>query len=371
LQHQGITFKAQDKRYISSKSLVSEIESQRRTELQKKIALPMRLRPPAPTYQFAYTIEDENVLFDSLKLFLSYLDRAPGNHTMAERDRIEAFLRSLTSLVFAIPVSVLDSMLTPVQDAALSESVSEVGEADAGSESAASSADLDARRQSGSLAPGQAAAAKKAEDLRKKVMMGSRTADSTKGGATDGEQTPASSRASTPALLHPSDDTTMLESDATVAADVVMEDSNVEKSAKSPQDNASQGDSTFKKDVPTSAAGLEGMQGVETVQVDKNQAHVLGAQTMEQRNTPAGQAIQVESAGNSAMQDSPGLSSGNSARNDQQSGTPVIQPALPHGQPQLRRFNFFCNTPYYIAIRLLHVGSPRELSFSFSADMSL
>lgn len=340
---------------------MSEIESQRRTEMQKKIALPMRLRPPAPTYQFAYPIEDENVLFDSLKLFLSYLDRAPGNHTMAERDRIEAFLRSLTSLVLAIPVSVLDSMLTPVQDAAQSDSVSDVGEADAGSESAASSADLDGRRQSASLPLGQAtAAAKKAEDLRKKVMMGSRTADSTKGGITDGEQTPASSRGSTPALPHASEDTTMLESNITSASDVVMADSDAsaESTAKLVQDNASQGDSTFKKDVPTSAAGLEGMQGVETVQVESARSDHLqssGGQATEQ-STVAGQANQQANGSNGTHQDSSGIKSAASADHDQPSGTPVIQPALPHGQPQLRRFNFFCNTPYYTAIRLLHVG---------------
>ena len=385
LQHQGITFKANDKRYISSKSLVSEIETLRRTEMQKQIALPPRLRPPSQTYQLAFPISDENVLFDSLKLFLSYLDRAPGYHTMAERDRIEAFLRSLTSLVFAIPVSVLDAMLTPVQDDSRSGLMSDDGDGDGLSDSASSSVDQPiggTKKVQGVLLQNAAAAAKKEADLRKKVLKVA-GAGGKRLPRTDSEATPMSSRESTPfTSTQPLVDSSSGLGLSPAYSAVGDREHAFMDGAHSSTDGARNtlemlphGDISFKKEVPTSAAGLDGMQGVETIQTHMAEVQNLPAVEVPQPASeiePANSTVQfltkVVESGPSAtatkmaapatdegsMQTSPPEVAPLSQPNG--TSTPILQPAQPYGQPQIRRFNFFCNTPYYCAIRLLHVS---------------
>lgn len=350
-----------------------EIEVLRRTEMQKQIAAPLPYRPPAATYQLAYPISDETVLFDSLKLFLSYLDRAPGYHTLAERDRIEAFLRSLTSLVFAIPVSVLDAMLTPVQDDDRSGSMSE----DDMSDSAASSADGHGSlqpngRRAGSVTGG--VSGRKNGDLRKKALKNAGHGDpaaidkkTAKNGVDGAEITPATSRDATPvpsnqpaagtAADSANEDTAMAGAESEVAvetAPIVEQEAN--------------GDSSFKTDVPTSAAGLEGMSGVETVKtaVASTTDSIEQAQHPRQPSTapviPPDAPPETMQTAHDVVENGPivpAANAGASPTDDtaQQAGpsTPVLHNAQRDGQHQIRRFNFFCNTPYYCAIRLLQV----------------
>lgn len=365
--------------------MVSEIEVLRRTELQRQISAPPRYRPPPPTYQLAYPISDENVLFDSLKLFLSYLDRAPGYHTTAERDRIEAFLRSLTSLVFAIPVSVLDSMLTPVQDE--SRSVTASDDEDGISDSA-SAIEGSLHPNGRGRTPSQLQAAKKAADLRKKAMKNA----TGKPARMEGEATPATSRDSTPAP-------TATQTEATSggsATETVMADAEVQPSTASDAqaivEVQQNGESSYKVDVPASAAGLEGMAGVETVKTapSHDDMHVdvpVSIASSSVRTPPAGQNqdglpglasgqlppqrpdiqhIQTKSetmlngpAGVtvSSLHSPPEPVAKNAEAQQSQASPPIplLQNAQPRGEPQIRRFNFFCNTPYYCAIRLLHL----------------
>lgn len=427
-QHQGIAFKAQDKRYIASKALVHEIETLRRTQMQKQIAAPPNLRPPAATYQLAFPISDENVLFDSLKLFLSYLDRAPGYHTMPERDRIEAFLRSLTSLVFAIPVSVLDSMLTPVLDEEAGGSTSEDGDM---SDSAASSVDGSLHPStSGSRRGGsshQTAAAKKAADLRKKAMKNATGEGGGRRGRKDaGDATPASSRDSTPApVAAPVQDPVQVQAPTPTPAPVTVSTPTpvpavvltaqetaakregtpmadlhptTESDAQAIVEQSSNGESSYNREVPASAAGLDGMQGVETVQPKQPTPPEAAASAVpapnESTEGSAAAAAPAEVAPPTIAVDQPAVPSlepvqtassvitngpttapitSTSSEGSGSAGapspttpgqtiqpngqaTPVLQQAQPKGEHQLRRFNFFCNTPYYCAIRLLQVS---------------
>ena len=368
--------------------MVSEIEIMRRTELQRQISAPPRYRPPPPTYQLAYPISDENVLFDSLKLFLSYLDRAPGYHTTAERDRIEAFLRSLTSLVFAIPVSVLDSMLTPVQDDSRSVTASEDEEGMSDSAASAADGNLHPNGHRGrNSTPGHAAAAKKTADLRKKAMKNATGDTGKKALRPEGDTTPMTSRDSTPIPQAAT---------ATVSpVDTQMADEDVQPSTTSEAQQLVEvqqnGESSYKVDVPASAAGLQGMSGVETVNTI-----IPVPQTMEVDQTastaqPAAQAVPAQPDGmlaatpeqllppqrpdithiqtksetmlhgpagvsTSSLQ-APAQSPSGSDIQPSQASPPIsmLQNAQPRGEPQIRRFNFFCNTPYYCAIRLLHL----------------
>ena len=129
------------------------------------------------------------------------------------------------------------------------------------------------------------------------------------------------------------------------------------------------GDSSFKTDVPTSAAGLDGMSGVETVKTAV--ASITGSieQAQHPRQPSAAPVIRPD-APPETMQTAhdvvengpivPPAGAGDSPTEDasQQAGSsvPVLHNAQRDGQHQIRRFNFFCNTPYYCAIRLLQVG---------------
>lgn len=335
--------------------MVNEIETLRRSDMQRQIAAPPRYRPPTPTYQLSYAVEDETVLFDTLKLFLSYLDRAPGYHTMAERDRIEAFLRSLTSLVFAVPVSVLDHMLTPVQDEKASTSESEDGDADtmsdAGGASSVNGAASSARGKKGA----QSTAAKKA-DLRKKAMKNATTGGGVGRTTRQGTGTPATSRDSTPVPV------TGLEKEDTPLGEI---EGSIEPEGLTMQldEVAKDGESSYQREVPASAAGLDGMQGVETVQTATGSHASPSATATDEEMQPAPPTITTDAnaaAENSTTPAPQWLESRDGASTGADGATgdanmPHLHSAGARGEQQLRRFNFFCNTAYYCAIRLLQV----------------
>ena len=99
LDHQGVAFKTSDKKVLSQKSLVTEIETRRREQNNVRAALldnsPWRRRP-----QFDLTFPDAEVLKDVLKLVISYLDRINNALSPSDKDRIERHLRDFVPLLF-------------------------------------------------------------------------------------------------------------------------------------------------------------------------------------------------------------------------------------------------------------------------------
>lgn len=348
LDHQGITFKAQDKRYLASKSLVNEIENLRRIEMQRQISAPPAMRPPPATYQLAYQIQDENILFDSLKLLLSYLDRAPGYHTMAERDRIEAFLRSLTSLVFAVPVSVLDTMLKPLP---ADDDTSMSGD-DPGNQSDSPSTLSNGLRHRMTNGSDETAAKKKA-DLRQKVMRHALGDGRPSDAAVDGlpsdptvEVTTNGQDSSLPQDALNGNSSMIIDTKPALDASI---DSNL------PIEEAHNGDSTFKTDVPATAAGLDSMQGVETINVPSSTAQSLESSALNVGPAPLDLRSQSEQEPPKTDGQAEGVSSVPPTPNSSGESS-SSHSSSPHSRHhQIRRFNFFCNTPYYIAIRLLQL----------------
>jgi paired amphipathic helix protein Sin3a len=100
LDHQGVSFKANDKKAITTKSLISEIEALRREQVQRREALLDPTLSFRNKFQYSYTIEDTAVLQDCLKLVFSYLDRAPGGLSTRDREGVEAFLREFVPTFF-------------------------------------------------------------------------------------------------------------------------------------------------------------------------------------------------------------------------------------------------------------------------------
>ncbi|TFY59719.1 hypothetical protein EVJ58_g5599 [Rhodofomes roseus] len=103
LDYQGITFKTTDKKAITTKAFVSQIEAARDEQMAKRAALidPLFART-RPRHQLEFVIEDIPVLQDALKLTLSFLDRTSGQINAADRKKIETFLRAFVPTFFVL-----------------------------------------------------------------------------------------------------------------------------------------------------------------------------------------------------------------------------------------------------------------------------
>lgn len=99
LDHQGVQFKANDKKTIGGKNLIAEADLRRREQYNTRDALldksTWRARP-----QFDFDFSDMEVLKDALKLVLSYLDRVTNALSPTDRNRIERQLRDFVPLLF-------------------------------------------------------------------------------------------------------------------------------------------------------------------------------------------------------------------------------------------------------------------------------
>ncbi|EJD05455.1 uncharacterized protein FOMMEDRAFT_118525 [Fomitiporia mediterranea MF3/22] len=110
LDHQGIIFKASDKKAITAKTFLNQIESAREEQMSRRASLidPLFART-RPRYHMAFVIEDTDVLSDLFKLTFSLLDRMQHHISVADRRRIEGFLRSFVPMFFMLDPATFDS----------------------------------------------------------------------------------------------------------------------------------------------------------------------------------------------------------------------------------------------------------------------
>jgi paired amphipathic helix protein Sin3a len=100
LDHQGVVFKVNDKKAISTKTLIAEVEALRKEQTQKQAVM----HDPSAVNarergQYRFKVDDVDCLQDAVKLILSYLDRQTNSGT-SERHRVEEFLRQFIPLFF-------------------------------------------------------------------------------------------------------------------------------------------------------------------------------------------------------------------------------------------------------------------------------
>ncbi|KAM5541748.1 hypothetical protein V8D89_004477 [Ganoderma adspersum] len=114
LDHQSVTFKAADKKAITQKAFVTQIEAARDEQRMKRASLvdPLLARTK-PRHQLEFVVEDTLVLQDSLKLVLSFLDRTQGQISLPDRKKIETFLRSFVPLFFMIDPTAFNAAFVP------------------------------------------------------------------------------------------------------------------------------------------------------------------------------------------------------------------------------------------------------------------
>lgn len=128
LDHQAIYFKADDKKAITAKAFVNQIEAAREEQMAKRASLidPLFART-RPRHQLEFVVEDVQVLQDVLKLTFSFLDRTQAQINFGERKRIEGFLRSFVPLFFTLDPVAFNSSFVVVQETVDSEMSDEMG----------------------------------------------------------------------------------------------------------------------------------------------------------------------------------------------------------------------------------------------------
>lgn len=176
-QHQGLTFKANDKKMTTSKFLVSEIETLRREQRQKRVSAssdPTATPSLRPSHQFEMQIDDFDVVFDVLKLIFSYLDRASTPHSNKERGAIENTLRKMIPLIFNISEKEVEANLAPIIVFGEEAEGEENGVDSDGDESMAGLSDTAASASdtSSTIPNGKKTSKKSLADLRKQLLTG-------------------------------------------------------------------------------------------------------------------------------------------------------------------------------------------------------
>lgn len=96
LDHQGLTFKAADKKMITSKSLVGEIETLRREQMDKRLVPSIR-----PRYQFQFHFKDPSVFRDTNNVILSYLDKQ-SVYVPGDREKMESFIKEFVPQFYCL-----------------------------------------------------------------------------------------------------------------------------------------------------------------------------------------------------------------------------------------------------------------------------
>jgi len=124
LDHQGIVFKASDKKATTPKAFINQIEAAHAEQVAKRAAYidPLFARV-SPTHQLEFTVEDVSVLQDTLKLVFSFLDRTTGQLSPGERKRVEAFLRTFVPLFFRLDPTTFNSVFTTLEPEEISDDI--------------------------------------------------------------------------------------------------------------------------------------------------------------------------------------------------------------------------------------------------------
>lgn len=110
LDHQGIVFKTNDKRCITAKHFVGNIETIKAEQMQKRER--ERQRPSfaagSSGHQLEFDLSQTSVLQDILRLVYSFLDHSHAHYSAQERRLIAGFLRSFVPLLCTFPTADFD-----------------------------------------------------------------------------------------------------------------------------------------------------------------------------------------------------------------------------------------------------------------------
>jgi paired amphipathic helix protein Sin3a len=154
LDHQGISFKQNDKKNITAKHFVADIEV-------LKAAQSPSWKRSSPA-QLEYSFADTPVLHDSLKMVYSFLDHSQGQYSAPERRSVESFLRRFVPLLCMYPTAEFNAACGPLDGLLLQHEEEHAHATDHASRSG--------RRSNGSAYSASNGMGVAAGDLRKKLL---------------------------------------------------------------------------------------------------------------------------------------------------------------------------------------------------------
>jgi paired amphipathic helix protein Sin3a len=102
LDHQGISFKANDKKNITAKHFVADIEAIKKGQLSDpdESANSLSYAHGSGGHQLDLGFQDTSVLNDALKMAYSFLDHSQAIYGPQERRSLEKFIRSFMPILF-------------------------------------------------------------------------------------------------------------------------------------------------------------------------------------------------------------------------------------------------------------------------------
>ncbi|PCH34038.1 hypothetical protein WOLCODRAFT_94711 [Wolfiporia cocos MD-104 SS10] len=116
LDHQGIMFKANDKKNITAKHFVQDIEAVKTAQAKARAA------EGGPSWtrgslgpQLKHELKDIGILQDSLKLIFSFLDHSQATYSQPERRSVERFLRKFVPVLFMLPIHEFNAACGPLE----------------------------------------------------------------------------------------------------------------------------------------------------------------------------------------------------------------------------------------------------------------
>lgn len=200
LDHQGISFKAADKKAISTKTFVSQLEAARDEQMAKRASLidPLFART-RPRHHLEFVVDDIPVLQDGLKLIFSFLDRTTHQIGTAERKKIESLLRGFVPTFFMIDPEVFNQAFAVVipppdnADSDVSDDISTVADDTEISSIASSSSRTSKSHRKGGVTSGGG-------DLRKKLLKSEQAKSTSRKTRAQEAASPSGSRQATPAI---------------------------------------------------------------------------------------------------------------------------------------------------------------------------
>ncbi|KAJ3857305.1 hypothetical protein EV368DRAFT_71125 [Lentinula lateritia] len=124
LDHQGISFKQNDKKAITAKHFARQLDEiddlnarfQSGDEKGKQKAWTSPFARGSLPAQLEFQIQDTAVLHDCLKLVYSFLDRSQGQYSVLERRSVEKFLRVFVPTLLMYPVTEFNLACEPQHD---------------------------------------------------------------------------------------------------------------------------------------------------------------------------------------------------------------------------------------------------------------
>ncbi|KAH9835880.1 uncharacterized protein C8Q71DRAFT_797373 [Rhodofomes roseus] len=163
LDHQGIVFKPNDKKSITAKHFVQDIESSKAAQERARQSEegPSWIRGSLGA-QLEYDFDDIGVVQDCLKLVFCYLDHSSTQYSVAERRSVERFLRAFVPVLFMLPAHEFNAACGPVEPGHEDDLAEDLAASDGTDDQGKASRDRQGRRpQSTGVSAG---------DLRKRLL---------------------------------------------------------------------------------------------------------------------------------------------------------------------------------------------------------